>query len=456
MTFSLYRCWRPMMAGLFVAYAAAAENPPRDPPRLNGVLVDGLPMVKTWVPAKFPAGLPSDVRNGAATIRIIVDAGGALTAVRVLYASKPAFGEAAFAAMKQWTFSPGVDGGNFVAMCVDVPFDFARDAKTKPSPVLPERMLPRRATRTAAALVDAPLGDYPRTLAGRGLGGTVVFRCTVDPEGKASMLRVLRASHADLVLAAAAAFPSWRFTPGKQGDLNVASELAGEVSYTDILTPSRQDVLAANGITAPDGSVPEAAPQPLLMVDPVWPYDALIKGEGGSATVAFTVAPNGYVSEVTVKEATQPAFGAALLAAVSSSRFEPAIVNGRGAEVQLLRRVDFKPVPLDAGDDDGLTRLVGLVRQDAIKGGQGLDGKLVPLYRIAPAKPLHAASGDKGDAVIEFVIDRDGRARLPKIVSASREEYGWAAATAISQWVFSAPTRGGKPTEHRVQLPVVF
>jgi TonB family protein len=61
-----------------------------------------------------------------------------------------------------------------------------------------------------------------------------------------------------------------------------------------------------------------------------------------------------------------------------------------------------------------------------------------------------------GQAVIEFVIDRDGRARLPRIVSASDEQFGWAAATAVSQWVFDMPRRNGQPVDVRVKIPFQF
>jgi TonB family protein len=70
--------------------------------------------------------------------------------------------------------------------------------------------------------------------------------------------------------------------------------------------------------------------------------------------------------------------------------------------------------------------------------------------------PLDWPSGDKGVAVVEFVIDRDGRVRLPRIVSATRPSLGWSAATALSQWVFTTPMRGGKPTEVKVQIPIEF
>jgi TonB family protein len=61
-----------------------------------------------------------------------------------------------------------------------------------------------------------------------------------------------------------------------------------------------------------------------------------------------------------------------------------------------------------------------------------------------------------GEAEVEFVIDRHGRVRLPRVVRATEEAFGWAAATAVSQWVFEAPTKGGEPAEVVVRVPVGF
>jgi len=58
--------------------------------------------------------------------------------------------------------------------------------------------------------------------------------------------------------------------------------------------------------------------------------------------------------------------------------------------------------------------------------------------------------------MIEFIIDRDGRCRLPRVVSASQPEFGWAAAAAINQWVFAPPTKGGQPVDVKVNIPVDF
>jgi TonB family protein len=138
------------------------------------------------------------------------------------------------------------------------------------------------------------------------------------------------------------------------------------------------------------------------------------------------------------------------------------VENNHVVTVTLAKHEEFKAVPIDgvaAGEaTDPVERIVQKLRRGEIGGAKGLDEKLTPLYRLRPEYPqsLKAAGGPKGAAEIEFVIDREGRVRLPRIVSATLEEFGWAAATAVTQWVFKAPRRGGEPADVKVRVPFEF
>jgi TonB family protein len=442
------------------ASAAAAESgggaagaPPAAP---TAPLPERLPTIVKSVEPVFPAALPKTVDAGNVIIRVIVDENGVVTKERVLRTSRREFGDAALDALRQFTFSPGARFGKITAMCVDVPFEFRRGAAAKKG-YAPGLIQPRPVDTSKAALVDGPLGDYPESLKDRGLPGRVLFVCDVNPDGTAATLRVLDVSHADFVPGVTQLFRSWKFKPALQGDLPVMAQVQGEVQFGDlVVVHNREAVLASNGITVPDGVVLSSIPVPVAAVDPAWPVDLLVKGEAVSATAEFTIGINGRVREVKVKEASHPECGQALAAAMVLWSFSPVIVNGRGVEVTLIKKAEFKAVPLDSADDaDPTGALVRLLRKGGIAGGRGLDKPLTPVFRRAPVLPP-GAEGTKGRAVIEFIIDRDGRVRLPRIVSATSDALGWPAATALSQWVFERPTRGGQPTEVRVSLPMDF
>jgi TonB family protein len=435
--------------------AIAAEATSKSAPDLSDV--DSAPLIRDWAPAKFPTAVPNDVVAGTAVVRVTVDETGAITAARVLEASQPPFGDAALAAVKQWSFSPAQHNRQKVAMCLDVPFEFDREHPARKGVLPEERLLPTASPRTDANAEETPLDEYPDSLRGRGLPGVITFRCHVNADGTCANFRVLTSSHADLVVPVLRSVKHWTFTPGKQGDLNIGADLVGEVSFRDANAPSRDEVLRVNGITARDGSAPDPSPRVVSLPEPVYPYEELLAGEAGSATIDFVVMANGTVGEAHVRDATKPAFGAAALAAVEASFFEGAKDHGVGVDVPLTRKFDFGAIAADAKDPgEGLVHLVTLARAKAIGTAKGLDAKITPVYRMMPVKPRSVAEDEKGQATIEFTIDRDGRGRMPRIVSATKPELGWSAATAVSQWVFNVPTRGGQPTEVRVQVPFAF
>jgi TonB family protein len=447
---------------LALALGAFAQLPAASPAPANTAnAVDAPAFVREWTPAKYPPEALREKIRGRATVRIIVDAHGGVTEARVLSAGDPRFGEAALTAVRTWKFSPATESQKPVAMSMDVPFEFepAQGDVKKPGLLPAMHLLPKPSPNTGADVKSAWIDDYPESLRSRKLRGRVIFEGDVTAEGRASAVRVLAATHADFVKEALAASPKWEFTPAMQGDLPVRGQVRGEVSI-ELPRTGEAAILLANNITAPDGSVPEQTPLLEISADPVWPHGHLLRGEPGSASAEFTVALDGSVTEVKLREATAPEFGRALVAALEVWRFEAAR-GSRSSPVALLKKASFAPLPADATEAaraDPLGRLVILARRDSLRGGADLDERLTPLYRAAPIYPaaLRAADKPSGEVTIEFVIDRDGRARMPRIVAASREEFGWAAATAVGQWLFRPPLRGGAPTEVKVQIPFNF
>ena len=45
---------------------------------------------------------------------------------------------------------------------------------------------------------------------------------------------------------------------------------------------------------------------------------------------------------------------------------------------------------------------------------------------------------------------------FPRIISATQEDFGWAAATAVAQWRFQPPTKNGQKVDARMTVPVLF
>jgi TonB family protein len=88
---------------------------------------------------------------------------------------------------------------------------------------------------------------------------------------------------------------------------------------------------------------------------------------------------------------------------------------------------------------------------------QELDERPKTVRQDSPVYP-RALKDDSltGQAEIEFIVGADGRVHYPRIVSATQEDFGWAAATAIAQWQFQPPTKDGKHVDVRMTVPVLF
>jgi TonB family protein len=443
------------MAGAWALAARADMGAPQPTP----VPVTGEALLRHWTPPVYPPDALKERLGGAVTVRMVVDEKGNVASARILDATDPRLGGAALAAAKTWVFTPALDEGKPVPVSMDAPVYFSpatagRKAGLVPSP----DQTPQASPRTPAKVGSSEPAEYPDGLLDRKLSGAVFLTCTVSPQGRAVGSRVIVSSHPDFVLPALKALDRWQFVPAMQGDLPVQADLDVKMTFGSAGSDPAA-VLEANLNTGPDGSPPSLPTTPRVMVDPVLPYDQVLKGEAGTASVAFTVGEDGRVKDASVRSASAPAFASALVAAVEVKVFEAPISVGVPAPVPLVRRFDFPAIAPDSKDDsDPTSRLVAAVRAGQVGTAKGLDERLSPIYRVAPGYPLalRKAGAPPGHADIEFIIDRDGRARLPRVVSATSEEFGWAAATAVSQWIFKAPMKGGQPVDVRVRIPFDF
>jgi len=203
----------------------------------------------------------------------------------------------------------------------------------------------------------------------------------------------------------------------------------------------------------------EKAADVLTVVNPVYPYNLAVAGTKGRAQIEFVVDENGTVTKTSTLTATNPELGEALEAMAQACHINPARKNGK-PQKSLMRRLQiFGPGENYLTYNDQTKKLI---KEIAAKGPNialpgELDTPLNPLYQTAPVYPPDLQSqGREGEATIEFFIDHNGQAQLPRILAASDRAFGWAAATAVQQWVFTKPTKRGKPVFVRVQIPMEF
>jgi TonB family protein len=441
-----------ILFGLTVGLLAPtfAQSAADDP----GVYGDAI--LREWVQPEYPEAARQAKLEGQVTVEFVVEPDGHVSRASVTRTTDEQFNAAALAAVQHWVFAAALAEGKPVASGMRVPVVFKltqlhqKEAPLEPPPA----MLPVPLPVTPPKLTFSPDPEYPAELEEHELPGQVVLEFTVETDGTAHSPKVLWAPHAAFVGEALRTLERYRFEPAHQGPLPLKSGATqGQMDF-GYLGVDRADQLAANHISVADPKKFQQPPRPVLLAEPVYPRDRLLAAETGSASVEFTVTDRGTTTDVLLREASQPEFGAALVAAVEAWGFDAAVIDRQLVPAKLVVTQQFSPPTKGV-----LNRLVLALQPggSGVKGAAGLDQRLRPIWRAKPTYPQSLLTEKPaGQAEIEFIIDRDGRARLPRVVSASRSEFGWAAATAVSQWVFARPLRGGQPTEVRVSIPFEF
>ena len=307
--------------------------------------------------------------------------------------------------------------------------------------------------------------EYPTSVLALAIAGDVKLDVLVDPAGDARDARVSFSPHPEFEAAAVDAVLKWKFKPAMKGGQPVAARVDLVLRFKVVRAANTRIAAAfAAPSTAPKNYPVEYqydnAPEVKLSAPAVYPRELAAKNEAGSATLVFLIDPLGHPRRIEVREATQPEFGAAAAAMMAAWQFTPAKKSGKPTWTMLAKKHTFDPRNGDSLLNESATRLVAELAQTSssiLESQAALDAGLKPRYQVAPAIPeAMVAAGASADAEIEVIIDRDGRVQLPRVVSTTRDDFGWAAATAVSRWLFVPPTQGGKPVDVRVRVPLGY
>lgn len=302
---------------------------------------------------------------------------------------------------------------------------------------------------------------YPYDMRAAGLVGRVTIAFIVNSEGRVVAAQVRRSNNPYFERPALDAVSKWTFTPGKKNGRPVNTRCEIDIPFT--LDGSGQNLWqvgkSKNHASLPPALQWDIAPEPLNTAYPVYPFDDLMKGTHGKTHVGFVVGTDGRVIAAKVREATTPAMGLAAQAAIDAWEFQPAR-KADGSPVGASLGLEHKFYP-QLGDvpvsDSALAIVRALQKGRTFATLKDLDGRLQPLTRRMPVYPSALrASGQDGEAEIEFYVDEKGDAQLPRIMSATAPEFGYAAAQAVAAWRFSVPMKDGKPVVVRAQIPITF
>lgn len=184
--------------------------------------------------------------------------------------------------------------------------------------------------------------------------------------------------------------------------------------------------------------------------DPVFPTQLLSTTvRQGFVTVVFTFDEEGRITDRVALAASHPEFVGAINEATrewkvdtgqlprfgrrESVRFD---FERHGSIVALTQR-DASKAAFNAYGDDAAS-VVRTVREDQLSS---------PLEILATALPQYPsqlrAKQVRGIVTLSFIVDAEGKVRVPAVIDATDVEFGEAGLVAIRQWRFQPPRRNG-------------
>ncbi len=297
--------------------------------------------------------------------------------------------------------------------------------------------------------------------------GEVLLQMVVDAQGRVQEAWAVESTNPWLERAAITAVEQWKFEPARLAGQPVPSRVEQLVNFTmprgtfgeagDLVTFRK----GRDHTKLPAAFQWETPPKAAYVNFPVYPFELLKTGVRGKASIAYIVGPDGLVQKSNIQEASHPEIGLAMQAMIDAWQFEPA-KNKDGLLCYAMLTIEQEFVPRGRGfvpiSDEARQILRALERGgEGISTARQLDASLEPRVMRAPVYPSALREqGQAGEALIEFFVDQNGDAQLPRIVSATATEFGYAAAQAVATWRFKKPLRDGKPTVVRVQVPIKF
>jgi TonB family protein len=172
------------------------------------------------------------------------------------------------------------------------------------------------------------------------------------------------------------------------------------------------------------------------------------RGASVIGTYRVDVSSRGTITPVVVRASLLPGFDAAVLTAISTAA--------------LMRHALRPPF-------GGSWRLLIHVSTDSSDDSRRIAQGVFPVMRVRDANPLtrerppfpeaaRADSLDHGEAVLRFVVDRDGKPALEtvEVVRASTADFARAAIVALDNQRFNAATIRGCAVAQLVEFPFVF
>jgi outer membrane biosynthesis protein TonB len=189
-----------------------------------------------------------------------------------------------------------------------------------------------------------------------------------------------------------------------------------------------------------------------FMPTQTFPHELSQRGvREGEADVIVSISPNGRAADWLVTACTDPAFEKMLAELLPALEFKLSTSKDLTGPVRVSLRFLFEStgvvVSHTASDsiDNILNRIATPRRIEKLGTPRQLDRAPTLQHTVAPLYPEDLNNTAGARVTLEFLIDQNGRVRMPVLHDGENQLLANAAATALLDWRFDPPTRGGKP-----------
>ncbi len=174
----------------------------------------------------------------------------------------------------------------------------------------------------------------------------------------------------------------------------------------------------------------------------------------GRALVEFVVDAEGNVRQARVVEASPPEFADAGRMYFEGAKFTPGRKNGQAVATRLRMPFTFHQ---NFTDPAAYQPVLSAIPESEILPVDALDVKPRVKSQQRPQYPPDLRrNGISGEAIIEFIVDTQGRVQGAQPVRATQKDFGLEAARAVSKWTFRPGMKDGRAVNTRMQLPITF
>ena len=406
----------------------------------------------------YPASFEKERKAGSVAIELVVGPDGTVVLAKAIRSTEKEFEKPAIEAALRWKFEPGKKHGVATAAKIYQFIIFAPNGYAGPIDQSKPIHSKGGSVFEPAQLIRSVQPVYPSEMAGASLSGEVTVEFDIGVDGQVTDPLVVSSNNPWFERPALEAILNFQFKPSSIGGQNVVSHAEQQIVFNS--GQGMWDISEKRDRKLPEGLRFDSPPVPVLTNFPVYPYQAYMERKAGKAVVSFSINRDGWVERTALLKADASEFGAAAVASLDAWRFAPAQKDREPVGTRATMTFEFHPthdrtVPVSRGMKAVASEL--RTNNPKILQLSRLDATPRPLSRRPPVYPSALlSSGQPGEALIEFYIDENGDAQLPRIVSATAPEFGYAAVQAVAAWRFKPPMKWGKPVIARAQIPIKF